>query len=505
MKKNYDIVIIGGGITGLSAAWYLQQEAQAQGISLSYTLLEQSNRWGGKILTEEMATSPTAPPFIIEGGPDSFISQKPWALQLARELGLEDELLPTNDHKRKTFVLSKGRPMAFPDGVLLIVPTKILPFAKSRLISPLGKLRMGLDWFIPAKKDGADETLADFIKRRLGSEALDKIAEPLLSGIYNADAYKQSIMATFPRFRALEAKHGSLIKGMLASQRMRKAQAKTPPVNGNKKPISMFTSFDKGMQVLVDAVRARLTGDCQLETAVTKIEIRDQRIETGDQPPTYQLSFSDGRKIAAKNVILAVPAFAAARLVADLAPDAAGKLNEIRYVSTGTVSLAFRRNEVAHPLNGFGIVIPRSENRPINAITWSSTKFDKRAPKDHILLRVFIGGSRNPHMMAVDDEKLMTTVRQELKAIMDIEAAPVFHRIFRWDRSNPQYDVGHLERVEAIEEALPAGIFVTGSPYRGVGVPDCVHQAQQTAVAVIKEQLTPLPSLTQLDNIFTIA
>lgn len=490
MQKVYDVIIIGGGISGLSSAWYLQQEAQTQGIDLSYALLEQSGRWGGKILTEETAVSPTTPPFIIEGGPDSFISQKPWALQLARELGLEDELLPTNDHKRKTFVLSKGRPMPFPDGVLLIVPTKIMPFAKSRLISPLGKLRMGLDWFIPAKKDGADETLADFIKRRLGREALDKIAEPLLSGIYNADAYKQSIMATFPRFRALEEKHGSLIKGMLASQRMRKAQAKNPAANGNKKPVSMFTSFENGMQTLVDAVRARLTGDCELATAVTQIEQRDWRLGVGQESPAYLLTLNDGRKIATQNIILAVPAFVAARLMAELTPDAADKLNEIRYVSTGTVSLAFRRDEVAHPLNGFGIVIPRSEKRPINAITWSSTKFDKRAPEGHILLRVFIGGSRNPQMMDVDDEELMAIIRQELKAIMDIDAAPIFHRIFRWDRSNPQYDVGHLERVEAIEAALPEGVFVTGSPYRGVGVPDCVHQAQQTAVAVIREQLT---------------
>ncbi|MCA9896426.1 MAG: protoporphyrinogen oxidase, partial [Anaerolineae bacterium] len=217
-RTHQRIVIIGGGISGLSAAWYLQKQAAITGLDLEYTVLEQSSRWGGKVLTEHVETEEEQP-FVVEAGPDSFLTQKPWALQLAHELGLEDQLLGTNDHKRSTYVLSKGKPVVLPEGVMLIVPTKFTPFALSPLISPWGKLRMGMDLFIPAKRDGEDETLAEFITRRLGTEALDKIAEPLMSGIYNAEAEKQSVLATFPRFRTMEEQHGSLIKGMLASRR----------------------------------------------------------------------------------------------------------------------------------------------------------------------------------------------------------------------------------------------------------------------------------------------
>lgn len=467
------VAIIGGGITGLSAAWYLQQEAQTHHLNLSYTLLEQSDRWGGKILTEKVEGH-AAQPFVIEGGPDSFITQKPWALQLTRELALSDRLLPTNDDKRKVFVLNDGRPTPLPDGVLLIVPTKFMPFALSPLISPLGKLRMGLDLIIPPKQDDEDETLADFIQRRLGSEALDKIAEPLMSGIYNAEAERQSLLATFPRFRAIEQKHGSLIKGMLAARRAR-ANSKGPSANG-RKPISTFISFQSGMQELVEGLRSRLAGECRLQTAVQTIQPQANG--------RYELLLNDGTSLLADAVILAVPAYVAADLLAESAPEAAAGLQKIRYVSTGTISLAFHRAEIAHPLNGFGLVIPRSEKRTINAVTWTSTKFDQRAPEERVLLRVFFGGSRTPHMMEVDDRDLLAAVRLELQEIMGITVAPLFHRIYRWHRANPQYDVGHLQRVEAVENALPPNLYVTGSPYRGIGIPDCVRQAQETAVAL---------------------
>ena len=481
----YDVAIIGGGISGLATAYYLQRHAAQNNRPCQYTLIERSPTGGGKILTEQVHGFGDTP-FIVEAGPDSFISQKPWALQLAREIGLQDSFLGTNDDRRKTYVLQNGKPTPLPDGVLLIVPTRFSPFILSPLISPLGKLRMGLDFLIPARKDDEDETLADFVRRRLGDEALDKIAEPLLSGIYNSDAEKQSLMATFPRFRDIEKKHGSLIRGMLSSRAhgpAKPAQA-APPTTPPAKPLSAFVSFRNGASQLIDTLVPKLTGDLRFNTGLC--EVKQISDETG---AAYMLSLSDGTKIAARHVVLATPAFVSAELLKLLAPDASTRLSAIRYVSTGTVSFGYVRSEVNHPLNGFGVVIPRSEKRPINAITWSSTKFDNRAPAGHALIRVFFGGSRNPEIMSRSDEDILDIARDELKAIMGVDATPVFHRLYRWRNATPQYDVGHLKHVDAIEAALPDGIYVTGSPYRGIGIPDCVHQAQQTA-DLLWEQLS---------------
>lgn len=471
------VTIVGGGIAGLSAAWFLQEAQEQHNHPVRYTLLEQSGRWGGKINTEEVEV-PGGDTFVVEGGPDSFITQKPWALQLARTLGLDDRLLPTNDDRRQTFVLNNGKPTPLPDGVLLIVPTKFTPFILSPLISLPGKLRMGLDLFIPPRTDDGDETLADFITRRLGAEALDKIAEPLLSGIYNAEAEKQSILATFPRFRDIERRHGSLIKGMLASRRA--ASARKANVTPSNRPSSIFMSLKGGMEELVERLRASLEGELCLNTAVEAICKSGQKGDETLAGRGYTLQLSDGQQLQTDAVILAVPAYAAARLVRPLSPDAAERLDGIRYVSTGTISLAYDVKEFTHPLDGFGVVIPRTEERSINAITWTSTKFDHRAPQGAVLIRAFFGGSRTPHMMDVDDEELVATVRREIASIMGVHATPLFHQIFRYHDANPQYDVGHLERVAAIEDALPPRVFVTGSPYRGIGIPDCVHQAQQT-------------------------
>jgi oxygen-dependent protoporphyrinogen oxidase len=483
-RKTTHVAIIGGGIAGLSTAWYLQEQARKQDFDLRYTILEQASRWGGKILTEKVDGSGGLP-FVVEGGPDSFLTQKPWALQLSRELALDDQLIGTNDRNRKVFVLNRGKPTPLPDGVLLIVPTKVMPFALSPLISPLGKLRMGLDLIIPPKRDGEDETLADFITRRLGREALDKIAEPLMSGIYNAEAERQSLLATFPRFRALEEKHGSLIKGMLASRRARSNGADTRPTETkDKRPAtSMFVSLRGGTEDLVHALVADLDGDMRLNTEVHGL----RRVDGG-----FELEISGDSPIAADALVLAVPSFIAARLLQDETPAAARGLEAIRYVSTGTISLAYRSEDI-DLLNGFGLVIPRSEDRAINAVTLTSTKFDHRAPAGHVLLRVFFGGSRSPHMMDRDDEELVAIVRDELRALLGIEAKPIFHRIYRWHRANPQYDVGHLQLIEQIEAALPGGLYVTGSPYRGIGLPDCVHQGQQTAARILSEIIQKQP------------
>ncbi|MCA9915876.1 MAG: protoporphyrinogen oxidase [Anaerolineae bacterium] len=470
IQETQRVVIVGGGISGLSAAWYLQKEASERGIDLEYIVLEKSSRWGGKVLTEEVDTGDRTA-FVVEGGPDSFTTQKPWALQLAKEIGLEERLLGTNDEKRNVFVLNKGKPVVMPDGVLLIVPTKFTPFALSPLISPLGKLRMGLDLLIPAKDDDEDETLAQFIRRRLGNEALDKIAEPLMSGIYNADAEQQSILATFPRFRAIEKQYGSLTRGMIASRKKR------PPTPQSGKKKSVFMTMQGGTNELIDALVPKLSGDLRLNTGVVTIE--------NSAKNSYRLILDDGSELEADAVILATPAYISAEFIHEIAPDAAKRLEKIRYVSTGTISFGFKATDIPNLLDGVGVVIPTSENRPINAITISSTKFDHRAPDGTILLRAFFGGSRSPESMHLDDDVLLETVRTELDSILGIAAEPLFHRIYRWWNANPQYDLGHLELVDKIEAALPEGLYVTGSPYRGVGMPDCVHQSQQTVAAIM--------------------
>ncbi len=475
------VVIIGGGIAGLSTAYYLQKEARAAGLPLSYTLIERENRLGGKIRTEHVDG------FVIEGGPDSFITQKPWGVQLVRELGLEDHLVGTNEAQRKVFVLHKGRLAPLPDGVMLIVPTKFMPFALSPLISPWGKLRMAMDLFIPPKRDGQDEALADFIRRRLGAEALDKIAEPLMSGIHNAEAERQSLLATFPRFRALEEQYGSLIRGMLAARR--RARSNTNP--HNQRRLSAFVTLRDGMYELVEALVRALDPNALL---------LGQQVEALHYEPSaeypYRVRLADGQAIHADAVVLAVPAFCAADLLASLAPELAAELRTIRYVSTGTISLAYRRSELSHPVDGFGFVIPKSERRQINACTWTSTKFSHRAPDGYVLLRVFFGGSRHPELVDLPDEELEALARAELRDIMGITAQPVLTRIYRWHRANPQYDVGHLDRVARIEAMCPPGLHLTGSAYRGVGIPDCTRQGQETAtrlLAEIQAAYTPQP------------
>ena len=470
-NKKIRVVIIGGGISGLSTAWYLAKYAQQNNLDLEYTVLEKSSRWGGKILTETIDDFGDAP-FIVEAGPDSFLTQKPWALQLAKELGLDEYLLGTNDKKRHVFVLNKGKPVILPDGVMLIVPTKFMPFALSPLISPLGKLRMLLELIIPRKKDDVDESLASFVKRRLGTEALEKIAEPLMSGIYNAESDKQSILATFPRFRAIEKKHGSLIRGMIQARRSRNSAT----ASSDKKQ-SAFVSFYEGTEKIIDALVPQLDGNLCLNIQIDSIQCVDDN--------QYQVALNNGNSIQADIVVLTTPAYVTANLLKKLAPDVANDLNCIRYVSTGTISLGYKKSDIGNVLDGFGLVIPITEKRPINAITIASTKFEHRAPDDAVLLRVFFGGARSPQTMQLDDDTLLQTVQNELDSILNIQATPLFHRIYRWWNANPQYDLGHLERVDRIEATLLQGVYVTGSPYRGVGMPDCVHQSQIVAEKII--------------------
>lgn len=467
------IVIIGGGIAGLATAYYLQQQAQAQNLPLTYTLVERDSSFGGKIATN------TDDGFVIEGGPDSFITQKPWGYQLCRELGLGDRLIGTNDERRKTFIVHKNRLRALPDGVMLIIPTRFMPFALSPLISPWGKLRMGMDFFIPPKMDDSDESLSNFITRRLGHEALDKIAEPLMAGIYVADPEHLSIQSTFPRFITMEQKYGSLIKGMLAQMKAGKASS-----NGTARPkLPLFMTLRGGLMELVDTLVGKLTGNLITGQGVSQIGFQP------NDPLSYQIQLDNGQTLSASHVIMAIPAYSAANLLESHSSGLAEKLKSIRYISTATVSLAFKRDEIGHPLDGFGFVVPKSEDCRLMACTWVSTKFNHRAPDDRALLRVFVGGYKRQELVDLPDDELLELVKTELHRTMGVTASPIRQKIYRWPKGNAQYDVGHLDRVAEIEslaaKVLP-GLYFTGSAFRGVGIPDCIHQGQQTAEQLIK-------------------
>lgn len=462
------VVIVGGGIAGLATAYYLQTRAQGR---VQYTLLESAPMFGGKIVSAREKG------FVVEGGPDSFITQKTNALELCRELGLANDLIGTNDAARKVFVWSRGKLHPMPDGVMLIIPTKIMPFLKSPLISWRGKLRMGMDMFIPAKRDNEDESLAHFVRRRLGDEALDKIAEPMIAGIYVADAEYLSLSSTFPRFLDMEKKYGGLVRGVLAQKR---AAAPTRRANGNgAAPVSMFMTLRDGVQELTEAMIAQCDADA------LRTNQRVVRVQRDGE--AYAIVMDDGAILHADAVVFATPSYVTAELVRGFDSKLAAQLAKIRYVSTSTVSLGFKRAQVSHPLQGFGFVVPRSEKRKILACTWSSTKFNYRAPDDHVLIRAFIGGAHNEVLAEQDEATLVQSARDELRAMMGIDAEPVITQVYRWHKANPQYEVGHQARVVAIEQRASQhnGLHLAGSAYHGVGIPDCIADGERVTQTIL--------------------
>jgi len=462
------VAVIGGGITGLAAAFTLQERGRAAGLPLDVALYERENSFGGKILTEQVDG------FTIEGGPDSFISQKPRAAQLCRQIGLGEALLGTNDERRKTYVVNRGRLTPLPDGVMLIIPTRFLPFALSPLISLGGKMRMGLDLIIPPRKDEGDESLAQFIRRRLGSEALDKIAEPLMSGIQVSVAEEQSILGTFPRFRALEAKYGSLTRGILAQRRNGSA------TQGKAKAQSLFLSLSGGLGQLVQRLVQQMDGvEMHLNAGITALARR----EGGG----FRIIRASAEEDYADALILATPAYVSAGLTADVCAPLAALLNQIRYVSTATVSLGFREEEVGDALNGFGFVVPRRERKNISACTFTSIKFNQRAPQGHVLLRCFLGGPRHEEQVEWDDADLVMAARDDLQRLTGLDCAPVLKRVYRWRKANPQYDVGHPQHVQAVHAACQdvPGLAVAGGALEGVGIPDCISQGEKAAEKVL--------------------
>ena len=396
-------------------------------------------------------------------------------MALCKRIGLADKLLPTNDELRKTFVLSGGRLHELPEGVILMIPTKILPLVTSSLISIPGKVRMGLELFIPKRKEKSDETLGDFVRRRLGREVLEKIAEPLVAGVHSGDPETMSVRATFPRFVQLEEDYGSLIKGML--KRMA-AFKKSAPAKGGEKKMTMFVTLRDGLSDFIERLETLIKGfentSIMTDTAVKRISKKGGKflIEIDGKPA-----------LEADCVIIAAPAYVASKIIDGFDLGLSQKLLEIPYVSTATVSMAFKKKDVKHPLNGFGFVVPRTEKRRIRASTWTSVKFKHRAPEDSVLIRCFVGGSHNKELLSLSDAGMTALVREELRDIMGITAEPLFSRVYRWMNSMPQYTIGHEERVKAIDgmAGRHPGLFLTGSAYHGIGIPDSVRYGEVTA------------------------
>jgi oxygen-dependent protoporphyrinogen oxidase len=474
------VVIIGGGIAGLSAAWSLQTLADRQGDVPDYTLLEAGDRWGGKIATERIDGF-GATPFIVETGPDAFLTRKPWAYHLARELGLSETIIGTTPARHGTYVAWGGQLVPLPEGMPLLVPTRLGPFLRSPLFTLPGKLRVLLEPLVPPRRAPTDESVAAFVRRRLGGEMLDRLAEPLLGGIFNSDVDRQSLRATFPQFAALEDTHGSLLRG--AHARRATVPAATPA-------LPAFFSFPGGTQTLVDALVPKLTGTLRLNAAVESITRAGER---------YRMVLASGASLTADVVIVATPAAVAGRLLRAVAPDTADALSAMRSSSIGTVSLAYRRADVAHPMNGHGIVIPRVARRRIDGVSWSSSKWSGRAPDGYALIRVFFGGPNSAETMTLDDAGVLAVVRDELCDLMGLTAEPVFHHFRRWQDAYPEYAVGHLERIARIEARLPDTLILTGSAYRGIGVPDCIHQGEQAARSALK-RVAALDTLPLVDQ-----
>ncbi len=368
-----------------------------------------------------------------------------------------------------------------PEGMMLMAPTMILPFMRSRLISWIGKLRLALELFIPARKDGADESLAGFVRRRLGTEMLDRIAAPLMAGIHAADPERLSLRSTFPMFVDMEQTHGSLALAMFSRKRTARKISTQPtaPLAPTPKPQPMFVSLDGGLQQLPNALAASLGPDeLHLNTRVDFI--------SNEPDGSYLVHLGNGNTLPADHIVLATPAYISANIVEPIAPLLAARLRDIPYVSTATVSLAFRRDELNCPLKGLGFLVPNTEGRRINACTWSSTKFTHRAPNDCVLLRVFIGGALNEKLADQDEGALIELAREELRDILGLTAIPVLAKAFRWRNANPQYEVGHQDLITEIEAlaAVHPGLHLTGAAYHGAGIPDCVQQAKVTALRI---------------------
>ncbi len=481
------VIIIGGGVAGLGAA-YKVTRAASEGHGVEFVLIEKDRRLGGKICTEIVPDPLEGGRFIVDGGPDCFLTEKPACHRIAKLTGIFDEELPTDESRKRTWILSREKLHQMPDGIFMFAPTKFLPFATTGLFSWHGKVRMAMDLLIPRKKIAPgelnDETLESFVVRRMGRECLDRLAEPLVGGVHASDPTKMSLAATFPRLLEMEQKYGSLMKGFIAARRkVEEMRRKYPPKPGQK-PRTFFTSFVEGMRQLTDRM-AVVAGREKMGTGKTAISLR----QNGNG--AWGVRLSDGSTVDGDAVILATESWAAEPLIRPIDPGVADALAEIPASSSGTVSIAFNEREVGFDLNAFGVLCPLIEGRALMAATFSSTKWPGRAPAGKVLLRGFVGGPHNQEILKRSDEELVETVLGEFREILGLNpfAKPLFSRVFRWHLGMPQYTLGHLQRVELIESrsAQIPGLALAGGSYRGVGVPNCIESGEKAVLKILGE------------------
>ena len=457
------VVVIGGGISGLTAAYRLTTRLpQAEVV-----VLEQNARLGGKIVTEQHDG------FLIEGGPEALLTAKPAAAALCAELGLEPDLQAPRPEARRSYILRDGQLRPLPDGLGNLLPTRLWPLATTPLISPLGKLRMGLDLILPRRHDADDESLGHFIERRLGREAYTWLVSPLVGGIYAADGHRLSLAATFPHLQRLEQEHGGMIRGTLAAQR----QA-PPATNGRRAPMQ---APRYGLAQVVETLEARLqAAGVRLATgsAVRAVHRRGQG---------YAITQETGETLWADAVVCAAPAPAAATVLETLDPRLAQHLRAIPHASVATLALAYPRQVLPRTLVGSGYLTPRTERRPVKACTWVSAKWAGRAPDDASLIRVSFGGAGSDKIIDLGDDDLLRLAQEELRAVLGITAQPRFTRLFRWPQAMPQYEPGHLERLRGIDACLDGypGLALAGAAYRGVGLADCLQSGEQAAARLM--------------------
>jgi len=444
---NVDVAVVGAGISGLAAAYELQRRG------VRVRVLEASDRLGGVIRSDRFDG------WVIDGGPDSLLVQKPAAVALCRELGLGDRLISTLT-PRTAYILRNDRLHALPEGSFLGFPLRLGALANSSLFSLGGKLRMACEVLIPRTEDDEDESIASFVRRRFGQEAVDYLAEPLLAGIHAGDVDRLSVRALFPRLVDAERQSGSIIRAFRAL-RMKPA------------PQGAFVSLPGGVAELADALIATFKPG----TLVTGTRVTDLR-----RAAAFLIETTAGT-VEARAVILAVPAYAAGGMLRGIHTGLAALCEDVPYASTATVAFGYRSDQIDHPMRGSGFVVPRVERSPLLAATWVTSKWPHRAPAGHVLLRAFLGGGRDPRRLDQTDAELIDLAREALAEVMPISGDPMFTRLYRWTRQSPQYEVGHLERMAAIELHLARvpGLFVTGSGFRSIGIPDCIADGRDTA------------------------